>query len=204
MKHVIIDYGAGNIASIMKACEDIGFDVVLSKDKELIKRADSLILPGVGAFKEAMDQLVKTGLVPLINEHVDANKPFLGICLGMQLLYQKSYEMGVHEGLGFLEGDVIPLDSSKKVPHMGWNQLVFKQKNDPLLAQVKEGDYVYFVHSYYVKSNEDYLVAYANYSDLIPAIVKKERVVGMQFHPEKSGAVGKALLKAYKEMIECV
>ncbi len=202
MKHVIIDYGAGNIASIMKACHESGLEAVLSHQPDVIKNAESLILPGVGAFKEAMDKLEESGLIPLIKQHVHDDKPFLGICLGMQLLYEKSFEMGEHRGLGFLEGQVVPLETTVKVPHMGWNQLRFSQPGNPLIKTIKENDYVYFVHSYYVQSKDQYLVAYAEYGNVIPAIVQKGRVVGMQFHPEKSGRTGKALLNAYKELIK--
>ncbi len=197
--HVIVDYGAGNIASILKACNDIEFNVVVSKNPEMIKNADSLILPGVGAFGAAMEQLNNTGLIPLIKEHVSLGKPFLGICLGMQLLYETSYEMGKFQGLGFLKGEVVPFKNTLKVPHMGWNQLTFNKPEHPILSGIKEDDYVYFVHSYYVKTKETDVVAYTPYGVDVPAIVAKNKVVGMQFHPEKSGTVGKALLKAYKE-----
>jgi len=198
--NIIIDYGLGNLASVSRAFEREGIECKISKDIEEIKNADTMILPGVGAFQYAMSSLKEMKLIPVIKEHVDKGKYLLGICLGMQLLYEKSYENGEYEGLGFIEGSVEKLDVNLKVPHMGWNRIYFS-KQDPILKYINESDHVYFVHSYYIKSSGSELIAYAEYGVKVPAIVRKGNVLGFQFHPEKSGEVGANLIKAYKEMI---
>ncbi|SHI96972.1 imidazole glycerol phosphate synthase subunit HisH [Lutispora thermophila] len=198
--NIIIDYGLGNLASVSRAFEREGIECKISRDVEEIRNADSLILPGVGAFQYAMSSLEEMKLIPVIKEHVDRGKYLLGICLGMQLLYEKSYENGEHEGLGLIEGTVEKLDVNLKVPHMGWNSISFN-KQDPILKYINEGNYVYFVHSYYIKSSNSELIAYGEYEVRVPAIVRKGNVLGFQFHPEKSGEVGANLIKAYREMI---
>lgn len=198
--NVIIDYDVGNLESVRKAFLQVGLETVISKDKDVLKNATSLILPGVGAFNESMEALKKSGLIPSIKAHVASGKYLFGICLGMQLLYEKSYEFGEFEGLGLLKGTIDYLDVDLKVPHMGWNTLNFDQTH-PLLKYIKEGDYVYFVHSYYVNTKEDNIVASANYGLKVPAIVAKNNIIATQFHPEKSGDVGLNILKAYKELI---
>ena len=200
--NVILDYDVGNLDSVKRGFERVGINSIVTKDPTLIENADSLILPGVGAFNEAMKSLKKSGLIPLIKSHIENNKPLLGICLGMQLLYEASEENGFSEGLGFLKGTIKPLKISQKVPHMGWNQLVFNNESHPLLKYIKANDYVYFVHSYYVESDFKDVVAYAEYDIKVPAIVAQGNIYATQFHPEKSAQVGLNILKAYGEMIK--
>ncbi len=198
---VILDYDVGNLASVLQSFKKAGMDAVVSKDPGTIQAADALILPGVGAFAPAMDALRASGLIPYLKEHVDKKKPLLGICLGMQLLFESSDEHGLHEGLGLLPGKITHFDISLNIPHMGWNGLKFDNESHPLLKYIEEGDYVYFVHSYYAVEADDTLVASAEYEVNVPAIVAKNNVYGMQFHPEKSGPVGSRILKAFKELI---
>lgn len=196
----IIDYGVGNLNSIQNALEKLGYESMITHKSEDLYAADGIILPGVGAFNDAIKSLRATGLVEDIVKCVEDGKPLLGICLGMQLLYEKSYEDGDWEGLGILKGNVVKFDDSLKVPHMGWNNISFKRE-DPILKYIKEDDYIYFVHSYYVDTLED-AIAYTEYGVKVPAIVGKGSVYGMQFHPEKSGEVGLNLLKAFGELIK--
>ncbi len=200
--NVILDYDVGNLDSVKRGFERAGIETIVTKDVTLIQAATSLILPGVGAFNEAMKSLKKSGLIPLIEAHVKNNKPLFGICLGMQLLYQQSEENGLYDGLGFLKGTIKPIQTSFKVPHMGWNQLKFEKPSHPLLKYIKENDYVYFVHSYYVASDFKDVVAYTDYGINIPAIVAEKNIFATQFHPEKSAEVGLKILKAFGEMIE--
>jgi glutamine amidotransferase len=199
--HVIIDYGMGNLASVERAFEKLGVDVKISSREEDLRSAKSLILPGVGAFRDAINLLDESGLSTVIKEEVAKGKYLIGICLGMQLLYEKGYEYGEYRGLGLIEGDIEYLDVNLKVPHMGWNNLKFN-KQDPILKYIKKDEYVYFVHSYYAVSDNQELVAYSDYEKKVPAIVRKNNVYGIQFHPEKSGETGQNILKAYKEIIE--
>jgi len=199
--HIIVDYGLGNLESISRSCERVGIETMISGSKEDIISADTLILPGVGAFRDAISLLKAKELIPLINQHVEKGKYLLGICLGMQLLYEKSYENGEYEGLGYIKGSVTKLSDKLKVPHMGWNDLTFNT-NDHILKYINENDYVYFVHSYYINSSNKELIASTNYGELIPAIVKMDNIYGMQFHPEKSSDVGLNILKAYGEIIK--
>lgn len=198
----IIDYGVGNLFSLKSSLDFIGADSVVTKDPLVIQQADRIILPGVGAFADAIKLLHETGLVPVIKGEVSKGKPLLGICLGMQLLFETSYEYGCHKGLGLVEGDVCPIandvDKSFKIPHMGWNSLDFTQ-DCPLFKYIKNGDYVYFVHSYYAK-NCNSVVATSNYGADLTAMVQKGNVFGAQFHPEKSGTTGLAILKAFNEI----
>lgn len=199
--HVIIDYGMGNLASVKRAFEKLDVDVKISSEADDIRKAKSLILPGVGAFRDAIKLLDDSGLSQTIKEEVSKGKYIIGICLGMQLLYEKGYEHGNYDGLGLVEGSIKYLDVKLKVPHMGWNNLKF-EKNDEILKYIKEDEYVYFVHSYYAVSDNSELVAYSEYEKIIPAIIRKNNVYGIQFHPEKSGKTGLNILKAYKEIIE--
>ncbi|ERJ11937.1 imidazole glycerol phosphate synthase subunit HisH [Haloplasma contractile] len=200
----IIDYGVGNLDSIERGFERVGIKTVISSDHDVIKNASSLVLPGVGAFSDAIAALESTGLIPLIKEHVRQKKYILGICLGMQLLYETSHEYGKHKGLGFIKGSVDQLTSNLKVPHMGWNclEITAKGKGDPFLKYIETGDYVYYVHSYYVNSTNEELLASTKYGVNVPGIVRSGTVYGTQFHPEKSGEVGLKLLKAYGELIK--
>lgn len=198
--NVIIDYGLGNLDSIKTAFDRLGVEVVISKDAEKIKKAKVLILPGVGAFRDAIYNLEQSNLIPYIEKHVNDGKYLLGICLGMQLLYENSYENGEYKGLGFIKGCVKRLNIAYKVPHMGWNKLRI-EKEDKILKYTKAEDFVYFVHSYYVESTMEEVIAYSDYGVKIPAIVKCKNIYGMQFHPEKSSKTGEYLLKAFCELI---
>lgn len=199
----IIDYGIGNLFSVVSSFKYIGKDAVVTSDPEVIKSCDRILLPGVGAFEDASKKLRETGLDKVIIEEAKSGKPIMGICLGMQLLFEKSYEYGEHKGLSLLNGNVVPMqgviDPSLKIPHIGYNALTFK-KNHPLLKYIKEGDFVYFVHSYYAVDCEDSLIAYSEYDKDITAIVAKDNIMGCQFHPEKSGEVGLNILRAFSEM----
>ncbi|SDR04503.1 glutamine amidotransferase [Virgibacillus subterraneus] len=197
----IIDYGAGNIKSLQFALTKLELDSCLTTDKQTIENATAIILPGVGAFKDAIEALGELDLIRTIQQEASSGKPLLGICLGMQLFYERSYEDGDWQGLGLIQGDVKRIAESVKVPHMGWNTLSHRQKN-PLLSNIKENAYVYFVHSYAVSSyQKEDLVSSADYGGMVPAVVQKENIIGMQFHPEKSGEVGLQLLQNFGEMI---
>lgn len=199
----IIDYGVGNLFSLRSSLAHLGLDAVVTADADTIRAADRLILPGVGAFGDAMAKLNATGLVPVIREQA-AQKPLLGICLGMQLLFEKSYEYGEHEGLGFIPGEVCPLepdltDPALKVPQIGWNALHLWQ-NDPLFKYLDEGEYVYYVHSFYGKHCAANTLATSEYSIPVTGVVRAGNVYGTQFHPEKSGDAGLRILKAFAEL----
>lgn len=196
--NVIIDYRLGNIRSVERGFRRAGIDTIVTSDPDLIERADLLILPGVGAFGDAIRDLREKNLISPIEAHVKKNKTLLGVCLGMQLLYQGSDEFGDHEGFGFLEGNVRHLKPGKKIPHMGWNDLHIR-KDDPLIRSLEDEDQVYFVHSYAAPMTDD-VIAYTVYGENIPAIVGRNQIIGMQFHPEKSGNVGLKLLQAIKEV----
>lgn len=198
----IVDYGVGNLFSLSSSLKKIGAEVVVTGDKKIIESADKIILPGVGAFKDAMQKLTQTGLDKVVIEQAKLGKPILGICLGMQLLFERSFEFGECKGLGLLKGEIVGmqgvLDKSLKIPHIGWNSLQFK-KDSYLNKYIKQGDYVYFVHSFYASGCEESLVSVANYQIDIPATVQSGNVCGCQFHPEKSGDVGLNILKAFCE-----
>ncbi len=201
---VIIDYGVGNLHSIKSALDYLKIENKVSKDIDEILNADGLILPGVGAFGDAMENLTNTGLIPTIRKFVESGKKLLGICLGAQLLYEKSFELGEYEGLGFIKGEVVPfkglIDKELKIPHMGWNELIFN-RNDKILKYIKEKEQVYYVHSYFIKSEGTEIIASSEYDINVPGIVCYENIYGMQFHPEKSGITGLNLLKAFGELI---
>jgi glutamine amidotransferase len=199
--HVIIDYGMGNLASVQRAFEKLQVDVKISNKIEDLRNAKSLILPGVGAFRDAISLLDESGLTSVIKEEVAKGKYIIGICLGMQLLYEVSHEYGEYRGLGLINGSIEYLDVGLKVPHMGWNNLKFSRQ-DPILKYIKEDEYAYFVHSYYAISDNSEVISYAEYEKNVPAIVRKNNVYGIQFHPEKSGETGSNILRAYKEIIE--
>ena len=198
----IIDYGVGNLFSLTSSLKFIGADSVVSSDPEVIKRADKIILPGVGAFEDARRKLSASGLDKLVIEEARRGKKLLGICLGMQMLFEKSYEYGEYEGLSLLSGSIVPmkdtLSGDVKIPHMGWNSLHIV-KEHPIFKYVKENDFVYFVHSFYATGCDDSLLATTEYSKEITAAVAKDNICGAQFHPEKSGEVGLAILRAFNE-----
>ena len=199
----IVDYGVGNLFSLNSSLRCIGAESVVTADEAILRSADKILLPGVGAFEDAARKLRESGLADLLKELAGQGKPLLGICLGMQMLFEKSYEYGEHEGLGLIPGsvkpirDVIPEDY--KIPHIGWNGLHF-QKENPLFKYVKEGDCVYFVHSFYAADCDDSVVATSEYGAGLTAAVARDNVYGCQFHPEKSGNVGLAILKAFNEL----
>lgn len=199
--NIIVDYGLGNLDSVSRGFVRAGIETKVSRDLKEIKNADSLILPGVGAFRDAIDALNNLELTQQIKEFVKSGKYMIGICLGMQLLYDKSFEYGQYNGLGLIEGQIDFLDIDLKVPHMGWNNLKFEKSDDEILKYIEEDSYVYFVHSYYANSSNKELIAYAEYGNKIPGIVRKDNIYGLQFHPEKSGEVGENILRAYKELI---
>ncbi|NOU63539.1 imidazole glycerol phosphate synthase subunit HisH [Paenibacillus sp. LMG 31461] len=190
----IIDYGMGNLHSVSKAVERLGYEAVVTGDPEQILAAEGAILPGVGAFGDAMEHLRESGLDEVVKQYAASGKPLIGICLGMQLLFTSSEEHGQHEGLGLLPGSVVRFRGDYKVPHMGWNRLSYKQSESPIFKGIEEG-YVYFVHSYHVKpERESDLLAVTDYYQPVTAIVGRDNVYGMQFHPEKSGDNGMQLL----------
>ena len=200
----IVDYGVGNLFSLKSSFCAIGAEIVVTSDPEVIRSADRIILPGVGAFADAAEKLRNSGLDQVILEETKNGKPLLGICLGMQMLFEKSYEYGEHEGLGLIPGavrpiaDVIPADL--KIPHIGWNPLHLRAPKDELFAYLNEEDCVYFVHSYYAADCDDYVIATAEYGAELTAAVRNKNVWGAQFHPEKSGKVGLAILRAFCEI----
>ncbi len=197
----IIDYGVGNLFSLTSSFKAIGEDVIITSDVEIIKKADKLILPGVGAFGDASKKLFDSGLDKIVIEEVKKGKPLLGVCLGMQMLFDKSYEYGEYNGLGLISGKVVFIDlpNEYKIPHIGWNALRFK-KQSPILKYINENDFVYFVHSYHAVDCENSVVATTEYGTEITAIVQTGNVYGCQFHPEKSGDVGLKILKAFAEI----
>lgn len=200
----VIDYGVGNLFSLSSALRYLGLESRITRDAEEIEKADRVILPGVGAFGDAMQKLQSTGLVPVLRAEAQ-KKPLLGICLGMQLLFDKSYEYGEHKGLGLIGGEVVPLgpylaDPALKVPHMGWNALHLCRPQDPLFRYIGEGECVYYVHSFYARNCRESTLATSEYGIAVTGAVKNGLVYGTQFHPEKSGETGLRLLKAFAEM----
>lgn len=198
----IIDYGVGNLFSLKSSLAAVGAEAVVSGDEKVLRNADRIILPGVGAFEDAMKKLVSSGLAEVVKEEAASGKPLLGICLGMQMLFDKSYEYGEHSGLGLIQGEVIPIEkvipAGLKIPHIGWNALHLK-KDDPLFRNVREGDFVYFVHSYFAAACDESVIATAEYGAELTAAVSRGNVSGCQFHPEKSGNVGLNILRAFLE-----
>ena len=202
---VVIDYGVGNLFSLGSSLAALGIDSVVTHDENIIRNADKIILPGVGAFRDASEKLSERGFDKLIKELAAKGKPIMGICLGMQLLFDESYEFGRYKGLGLIKGSVRPIadviPSDLKIPHIGWNALIFpenKAKNE-IFKYVNEGDCVYFVHSYYATDCEDAVIATTEYGATVTAAGAKGNVCGCQFHPEKSGETGLNILKAFAE-----
>lgn len=203
----IIDYGVGNVFSLSSSLTYLGYDNTITRDPAAIRAASRIILPGVGAYGDAMGKLRQSGVIPALDAQVKAGKPLMGICLGMQLLFERGFEYGVHQGLGYLQGSVCSLADelaaaglALKIPHMGWNSLHLLKPRHPLLAHTREGDYVYFVHSFHAKDCADSLLATSDYGLPVAAACGSGNVCGCQFHPEKSGAVGLKILKAFCEM----
>ncbi|MEA5060263.1 MAG: imidazole glycerol phosphate synthase subunit HisH [Candidatus Pelethousia sp.] len=199
----IINYGVGNLFSLRGSLKHLGIEAEVTADPERIDVADRIILPGVGAFGDAMEKLREHGLLPVLDRQAHSGKPFLGICLGMQVLFEWGYEFGAHKGLGYLKGSVHALaddlPADMKIPHIGWNSLKLVKPEDPLLRYTKDGDYVYYVHSFYVKGCEESLIAGSDYGTFIPGAVHKGNIWGTQFHPEKSGITGLSMLRAFAE-----
>lgn len=197
----IVDYGAGNLFSVKNACDYLGLETVTISDAAVLEAADGIILPGVGAFPDAIKKLDATGLIPVIKEQVK-KKPLIGICLGMQMLFDYSTEFGKTEGLGLIPGYVDWISCGDlKLPQIGWNELKL-HNNCPIFADVKDGDYVYFVHSFAAVCDEKYLAATTEYGGTVVAAVANGNVMGTQFHPEKSGGVGLSILKNFGRMVE--
>lgn len=199
----IIDYGVGNLFSLRSSLRAIGIDADYTGNPAEIRKADKLILPGVGAFRDAREALRSTGLDRVVQEEAGKGKPLMGICLGMQMLFDRSYEYGEYEGLGLIPGEIVPMEGripkDLPIPHIGWNELMLKQPS-PLMKNTANGDYVYFVHSYYAETPAEYVIATTDYRVEMTAAVQKDNVSGCQFHPEKSSEVGLSILKAFCEL----
>ena len=199
----IVDYGVGNLFSLRSSLAAVGAEAEVTKDASVIRSAGKVVLPGVGAFEDAMNKLRSSGLAETVIAEAASGKPLLGICLGMQMLFDRSFEYGEHEGLGLIPGSVVPIGdvipTGLKIPHIGWNALHFSGRKSPLFRYIKEGDCVYFVHSYYAADCEKNVIATAEYGAELTAAVQKDNVFGCQFHPEKSGKVGLGILRAFCE-----
>lgn len=199
----IIDYGVGNLFSLRSSLRAIGIDADYTGNPAEIRKADKLILPGVGAFRDAREALRSTGLDRVVQEEAGKGKPLMGICLGMQMLFNRSYEYGEYEGLGLIPGEIVPMEGripkDLPIPHIEWNELMLKQPS-PLMKNTANGDYVYFVHSYYAETPAEYVIATTDYGVEMTAAVQKDNVYGCQFHPEKSSEVGLSILKAFCEL----
>ena len=198
----VIDYGVGNLFSLSSSLNMIGAQSIITADPKTIKKADKIILPGVGAFADAIAKFRSLGLDKLIIDEARAGKPIMGICLGMQLLFEKSYEYGEHTGLGLLKGEVVPMQGvipqELKIPHIGWNALHLKASH-PIFKYIKENDHVYFVHSYFATGCDDSLLATTEYGEELTGAVALGNITGCQFHPEKSGDIGLSILRAFDE-----
>jgi len=198
----IVDYGVGNLFSLHSSLKKVGCETVVTSDKKTIENAEKIILPGVGAFEDAAKKLRDSGLDAVVKAEVKKGKYLMGICLGMQMLFEKSFEYGEHQGLGLLKGNVVPMkgyiDEDLKIPHIGWNKLHF-EKPHFLFKYCKEGDFVYFVHSYFATDCKESVIATTEYGKMLTAAVGKDNVLGCQFHPEKSGDVGLNILRAFCE-----
>lgn len=198
----VVDYGVGNLFSLRSSLDMVGAESVITSDPEVIRSAEKIILPGVGAFEDAARKLSESGLREVVIEEARVGKPILGICLGMQMLFERSFEYGEHEGLGLLKGEVVPMEGTipknLKIPHIGWNSLSIKAKH-PIFKYINEGDFVYFVHSFYATGCYDSLLATTEYGKELTAAVALGNITGTQFHPEKSGEVGLSILRAFAE-----
>ena len=199
----VVDYGVGNLFSLVSSLKMVGANAIVTSDAEQIRKADKIVLPGVGAFGDAVNKLKDSGLFEVVKEQAGKGVPLLGICLGMQLLFEKSFEFGEFEGLGLIKGEICPIKpdvpNDLKIPHIGWNALKIVKK-DGIFKDVKDGEYVYFVHSFYAKNCQEYISTTTEYGTTITASVSDKNVYGCQFHPEKSGEVGLKILKAFCEL----
>ncbi len=207
MSIAIVDYGVGNLFSLRCSLQTLGCDVQVTGDPTALAAAGRIILPGVGAFGDARKKLAETGLDEAVARQAQTGKPLLGICLGMQLLFDESHEFGCHAGLGLVPGQVCSLEGDLraagfdyKVPHIGWNPLHLEQPSSPLLRYIHEGDAFYYVHSFYAKNCDSSLIASSEYGVRVTGAVQNGNVYGTQFHPEKSGSVGLAMLRAFAEL----
>jgi len=200
----IIDYGVGNLFSLKSSFDAIGEKAFVTNNVRDIENSDKIILPGVGAFCDAKRKLKESGMEQVVISEVKRQKPLLGICLGMQLLFEKSYEYGEHQGMGLVQGEVVPfsgvLSKEYKIPHIGWNSLKFHGKKSAIFKYINDGDFVYFVHSFYGTNCNDSVIAYTDYGIDVTAAIEKDNIFGCQFHPEKSGEVGLKILKAFCEV----
>lgn len=192
----IIDYGMGNLRSVQKAFEFLGFQAVISDDPEVLRKAEKIVLPGVGAFADAITMIREKGIDKMLQEAIEVKKPILGICLGMQLMFEKSYEYGEHTGLGIIKGEIKRLPDQVKIPHMGWNSLNVTMRS-PLFENLPEEAYVYFVHSYYLETDAPVVSATTFYGKEIQVAAQKDNVFALQFHPEKSGDIGLKILENF-------
>ena len=199
----IVDYGVGNLFSLRSSLAAVGADAIVTSDPEVIRAAEKIILPGVGAFGDAAEKLRQSGLDRVVIAEAQSGKPLMGICLGMQLLFERSFEYGEHEGLGLIPGSIRPISDvipkAYKIPHIGWNAL-HVHRQSPILSRIKEGDFVYFVHSFYATDCDEAVIASAEYGAPLTAAVANKNVYGCQFHPEKSGTVGLEILRAFCEL----
>lgn len=200
----IVDYGVGNLFSLQCSLAAIGAEAVVTAQRKVLEKADQIILPGVGAFADAAEKLRRSGLDEVVCRETERGKPLLGICLGMQLLFEKSLEYGEHPGLGLIPGTIAPISrtvpTAYKIPHMGWNSLQLSVPEHPLFSGIHEGDYVYFVHSYHAVECDESIIATTEYGTCLTAAVARENLMGCQFHPEKSGTVGLEILRAFCQM----
>jgi len=197
----LIDYGVGNIRNVYRALKECGLDVQVTSDAAEVNQSRAIVLPGVGAYRDAMENLRRTELIPVLEENLKKGKMLMGICLGMQLLFESSSEGGFYEGLSWIPGKIVRFETDLKVPHMGWNPLTV-HRPDPIVSGLGPDPCVYFVHSYYLTDYApDTLVASAEYGIAVPAVVRQDNIIGIQFHPEKSGRVGMQMLNNFKEMI---
>ena len=200
----IVDYGVGNLFSLSSSLKSIGADTIVTSDKQKILDSSKIILPGVGAFSDAKEKLVQSGLFDVVINEANKGKKLLGICLGMQMLFQKSFEYGEFDGLGLIKGNIVPLEGKispeLKIPHIGWNSLQFRNGKSDLFKYINDGDFVYFVHSYFATDCSENVIATSEYGIDVTASVQKDNIYGCQFHPEKSGDVGLNILKAFCEM----
>lgn len=199
----VVDYGVGNLHSVAKALEKVGAQARVTSDWKEVGKSDGVVLPGVGAFKDSMDAMHRSDLASAIKDYIASGKPFLGVCVGLQMLFAESEEFGISKGLGIFPGRVVKFAQGQKVPHMGWNQIQIKKSANPLLKGLKDGDYLYFVHSYYVvPENSAIIAAQSSYGTDFTCMVWEKNVFGTQFHPEKSQTVGLKIYENFKNLIQ--